>query len=87
MVVENLSSLVLLQQNKALERLKADNHLGFAVKDTAEVDRLCAMARQDGCLQEGPEDAGPPIGYWCYISDPDGHTVEFSFGQDVESHS
>lgn len=79
--------IVLLQQDDPVVALKADNHLGFAVKDIKEVDRLCQMARHDGCLQAGPEDAAPPIGYWCYISDPDGHTIEFSYGQDVEAHT
>ena len=31
----------------------------------------------------GPEDSGPPVGYWAYVVDPDGHNLEVSFGQDV----
>jgi hypothetical protein len=23
------------------------------------------------------------VGYWCFVGDPDGHTVEFAFGQHV----
>jgi hypothetical protein len=31
----------------------------------------------------GPIDSGPPVGYWGYIVDPDGHNLELSFGQEV----
>ena len=31
----------------------------------------------------GPIDSGPPVGYWGYIVDPDGHNLEISFGQEV----
>jgi hypothetical protein len=47
------------------------------------VDRLCALAREEGRLLNGPRDAGPPIGYVAFIRDPDGHTLEVSFGQEV----
>jgi hypothetical protein len=26
---------------------------------------------------------GPPVGYWAFLRDPDGHTLEISFGQEV----
>jgi hypothetical protein len=41
---------------------------------------LCALARGEGRLLNGPRDAGPPIGYVAAIRDPDGHTLEVSFG-------
>ena len=31
----------------------------------------------------GPVDSGPPVGYWAYIVDPDGHNLEISYGQEV----
>ncbi len=31
----------------------------------------------------GPIDSGPPVGYWGYIVDPDGHNLELSYGQEV----
>lgn len=49
----------------------------------AEVDRLCAQARRDGCLRRGPTDSPPPVCYWAFIADPDGHLLEVSFGQEV----
>ena len=30
-----------------------------------------------------PKDAGYPVGYWAYLKDPDNHTLEISFGQEV----
>ena len=58
-------------------------HLGVACAHREEVDRLCALARDDGCLVAGPEDSGPPVGYWAFLRDPDGHTLELSYGQEV----
>ena len=58
-------------------------HLGVGCASRAEVDRLAALARAEGCLRSGPKDWGPPIGYVALLRDPDGHTLELSFGQEV----
>ncbi len=58
-------------------------HLGVGCASREEVDRLCELARSEGRLHSGPTDSGYPIGYWAFISDPDGHTLEISFGQEV----
>ena len=58
-------------------------HLGVAVASRDEVDRLCALAQQDGCLLRAAQDDGPPVGYWALMRDPDGHTLEVSYGQEV----
>jgi catechol 2,3-dioxygenase-like lactoylglutathione lyase family enzyme len=58
-------------------------HLGVGCASRAEVDRLAALARDEGRLIGGPLDSGPPVGYWAFIRDPDGHTLEISFGQEV----
>ncbi len=31
----------------------------------------------------GPTDSPYPVGYWALISDPDDHTLELSYGQEV----
>lgn len=59
-------------------------HLGVAVASREELERLCGLARADGCLIRGPEDSGPPVGMWAFLHDPDGHAVELSYGQNVE---
>ena len=58
-------------------------HLGVAVASRAEVDRLADLARADDRLAEGPTDSGPPVGYWAYVRDPDGNTLEVAHGQEV----
>lgn len=58
-------------------------HLGIGCRDRDEVDRLAALARERGELVKPPEDSGYPVGYWTLLRDPDGNTVELSFGQEV----
>ncbi len=58
-------------------------HLGVGCASRAEVDRLCAAARADSILRKEPTDSGPPVGYWAFIADPDGNTLELSYGQEV----
>jgi catechol 2,3-dioxygenase-like lactoylglutathione lyase family enzyme len=61
----------------------ANDHLGFAVASRAEVDRIGALGRADGCLKYGPADAGPIVGYIVLVRDPSGNTCEFSHGQSL----
>lgn len=59
-------------------------HLGVACDSQATVDRLAAEARREGCFRDGPHGAvGEPAGYFVSLDDPDGHTLELSFAQDV----
>ncbi len=58
-------------------------HLGVAVGSRAEVDRLIAQAEAEGVTVKGPFDYGPPVGYGAFLLDPDGHTLEISYGQTV----
>ncbi|HJY84289.1 MAG TPA: VOC family protein [Candidatus Binatia bacterium] len=58
-------------------------HLGVGCTSRDEVDRLCEQARGEGRLRFGPTDSGYPVGYWAFIADPDEHTLEVSFGQEV----
>ena len=58
-------------------------HLGVGCASREEVDRLAALARDDGVLASEPTDSGPPVGYWAFLRDPDGNTLELAFGQEV----
>lgn len=58
-------------------------HLGVGCESRAEVDRRCEEAAREGCLVGGPTDSGFPVGYWAFLRDPDGHTLELSFGQEI----
>lgn len=64
-------------------RLGGFSHLGVGCASRAEVDRLAAAARAEGCLAMGPTDSGEPVGYWAFLRDPDGHHLELSYGQEV----
>tara|TARA_R110002072_G_scaffold234586_3_gene392183 strand:+ start:1713 stop:2138 length:426 start_codon:yes stop_codon:yes gene_type:complete len=75
--------VVLMQASDPGTILKPFAHLGVGCASRDEVDRLCAMAREDGILIREPEDSGPPVGYWAFLRDPDGHTLELAHGQEV----
>ncbi len=59
------------------------HHLGFSVASRDEVDAIAARAATEGRLRQGPTDAGPIVGYFCIVEDPDRNWVEFSFGQPI----
>lgn len=58
-------------------------HLGVGCISREQVDELCDQARQAGVLMDEPKDSGYPIGYWAFLRDPDGHTLELSYGQEI----
>lgn len=77
--------VIVLIQAKGLKDtpLGPFGHLGVACASRSEVDRLARMAAADGVLASPPQDAGPPVGYWAYIRDPDGNMLEVAHGQEV----
>lgn len=75
--------VLVLIEGQVDARLGGFCHLGVGCASRAEVDRLCAAGRDDGCLALGPIDSGYPVGYWAFLRDPDGHNLEISFGQEV----
>jgi catechol 2,3-dioxygenase-like lactoylglutathione lyase family enzyme len=78
-------ALVLIETSSEIKPLLPMAHLGVGVRSREDVDRLCRLARDDGCLLREPEDSGPPVGYWALIRDPDGHTLEVAHGQELGS--
>ncbi|MDQ1078105.1 VOC family protein [Pseudoroseomonas cervicalis] len=58
-------------------------HIGIACASPEVIHRRAAEARRRGILRSAPRDDGPPVGLWTYIADPDGHTLELSFGQAI----
>ena len=75
--------IVLIQRSMVEQPLAPLSHLGVGCATRGDVDRLCAEARTDGALRLGPVDSPYPVGYWAFLSDPDGHTLELSHGQEV----
>jgi lactoylglutathione lyase len=59
------------------------DHLGFQCEAREDVDRLAAEGERLGLLAAPPWDGGGDIGYVTMLRDPDGHLVEFTFGQPI----
>ncbi|WP_421532596.1 VOC family protein [Lelliottia amnigena] len=77
-------ALVLVQADNVTDTpLGQFGHLGVACATREEIDRKTVMAREEGCLRKAPQDYGEPVGYFVFLADPDGNTLELSFGQRV----
>jgi catechol 2,3-dioxygenase-like lactoylglutathione lyase family enzyme len=63
--------------------LRSIAHLGISLDSREDVDRIAAMAKEDGCLVLGPVYRNAVVGYICLVRDPDGNNVEFSVEQDL----
>jgi catechol 2,3-dioxygenase-like lactoylglutathione lyase family enzyme len=75
--------VVVLIETRVSHTLGGFAHLGVGCADRADVDARCGTAHRAGLDVLGPFDEGPPVGYWAIITDPDGHNLELSFGQEV----
>ena len=75
--------IVLIQTNSVHPILSPLAHLGVGCKSRELMNALCDKARQENVLIEEPKDSGYPIGYWAFLRDPDGHTLELSVGQEI----
>jgi catechol 2,3-dioxygenase-like lactoylglutathione lyase family enzyme len=76
--------IVLIERDYEHNLQPPTQHLGMAVDSRAEVDGVYARATGDGVSAPWPPtDAGPIVGYYCGLRDPDGNLVEFSHGQRI----
>jgi catechol 2,3-dioxygenase-like lactoylglutathione lyase family enzyme len=78
-------AIVLIQTELVHPILSPLAHLGVGCSSRQDIDILCTKARQEGVLVQEPKDSGYPIGYWAFLRDPDGHTLELSYGQELGS--
>jgi lactoylglutathione lyase len=62
-------------------------HLGFQCDSREQVDAIAAEAERRNILVDPPTDTGGAVGYWTVVRDPDGHQVEFTFGQPLKGLS
>ncbi|PRD13676.1 VOC family protein [Pantoea coffeiphila] len=77
-------ALVLVQSDIVTDTpLGKFGHLGVACASRDEIDKKIAMARAEGVLRKDPVNAGDPVGYYVFFADPDGNTLELSYGQKV----
>ncbi len=72
--------IVFIQSENAYAHGRMD-HFGFHISTRAEIDAIAERARAADILVDAPQDAGPVVGYFCTIKDPDGNLVEFSCDQ------
>ena len=63
------------------------DHFGFQCESREEVDRIAELAREQNILVEPPTDIGGIVGYFTTVRDPDGHVIEFTFGQPLKGLS
>jgi catechol 2,3-dioxygenase-like lactoylglutathione lyase family enzyme len=63
--------------------LRPLGHLGVGCATPERLLELCERARSEGVLLTEPRDDGPPVGLWAFLRDPDGHTLELSYGQEI----
>jgi catechol 2,3-dioxygenase-like lactoylglutathione lyase family enzyme len=58
-------------------------HIGVEAPSREAVDEIAAKAKADGSLALGPMQMPKQIGYICFLKDPDGNTIEYSYDQGV----
>jgi lactoylglutathione lyase len=73
--------VLVLSEGEVTDRL---DHFGFQCESREQVDSIAEEARREGILVYPPEDSGGVVGYWTQIRDPDGHHVEFTYGQPLK---
>jgi lactoylglutathione lyase len=76
--------VLVIVQDEVKARL---DHFGFQCGSREAVDRIAELAREQNILVEPPVDAGGVVGYFAMVRDPDGHIVEFTFGQPLKGLS
>ena len=77
-------ALVLVQSDNVLDTpLGHFGHLGVACASREDIDNKITLARAENVLRKEPEEAGDPVGYYVFLADPDGNTLELSYGQRV----
>jgi len=78
---EDPAFVLVMVQDEVTARL---DHFGFQCDSREEVDRIAERARRQNILIEPPTDVGGVVGYFAMVRDPDGHLIEFTFGQPLK---
>ena len=81
---EDPTFVLVIVQDEVKARL---DHFGFQCDSREEVDRIAERARRQDILIQEPLDLGGVVGYFTMVRDPDGHVVEFTFGQPLRGLS
>jgi len=78
---EDPAFVLVMVQDKVTARL---DHFGFQCDSREEVDHIAEHARQQNILIERPTDICGVVGDFGMVRDPDGHLIEFTFGQPLK---
>jgi catechol 2,3-dioxygenase-like lactoylglutathione lyase family enzyme len=81
---ENPAFVLVMVQDAVKAHL---DHFGFQCDSREEVDSIANLARSQNLLIDPPTDIGGVVGYFTTIRDPDGHLIEFTFGQPLKGLS
>ena len=81
---DNPAFVLVMVQDEVKARL---DHFGFQCDSRTEVDRIADLARAQDFLVDAPTDVGGVVGYFTTVRDPDGHLIEFTFGQPLKGLS
>jgi catechol 2,3-dioxygenase-like lactoylglutathione lyase family enzyme len=58
-------------------------HIGIELPMKEMVDAIADRGKAEGCLAFGPKLMPHQVGYICFLKDPDGNAVEFSYDQGI----
>ena len=78
---EDPTFVLVIMKGEVTDRL---DHLGFQCESREQVEAVAAEAARRAILVHPPQDSGGAVGFWTTIRDPDGHQVEFTFGQPLK---
>lgn len=81
---EDPTFVLVLSAGEVTDRL---DHFGFQCESREQIDLIAKEAERQGVLVYPPQDSGGAVGYWTILKDPDGHSVEFTFGQPLKGLS
>ena len=81
---EDPAFVLVLMEGEVTNRM---DHFGFQCDSREEVDRIAREAEARGQMVYAPTDSGGSVGYWTILRDPDGHMIEFTFGQPLKGLS
>jgi len=77
-------ALVLVQSETTIDTpLGPFGHIGVACHSKEEIDATVALAEREGVLRRPAQQSSAPVGYWAFFADPDGNTLELSYGQQI----
>ena len=78
---QNPTFIMVIGEGEVSSRM---DHLGFQCEAREQVEQIAERGKQLGILVHPPTDSGGSVGYWTMLRDPDGHLVEFTYGQPIE---